>query len=172
MGLREQDDGIAWQAGALVRAGEGDLAADDGLHALAGAVLGKFQCAEQVAGIGDGNGGHGVVTREGGDFFGFYRAFAEGIGGSGLGDGRRGRAWGEFRVVAGRVSALIGKNDTISLYRRTRSQAAMGTTQAVIARLESGRAKPSTRTLERFAKATHSTLRISFEPEKTKREAA
>ncbi len=40
---------------------------------------------------------------------------------------------------------------------------AMGTTQAVVARLESGRARPSTRTLERFAKATHSRLRISFE---------
>lgn len=41
----------------------------------------------------------------------------------------------------------------------------MGTTQAVIARLESGRTKPSTRTLERFAKATGSRLRIRFEPE-------
>lgn len=40
----------------------------------------------------------------------------------------------------------------------------MGTTQAVIARLESGRAKPSTRTLERFAKATGTRLRIAFEP--------
>jgi ribosome-binding protein aMBF1 (putative translation factor) len=42
---------------------------------------------------------------------------------------------------------------------------AMGTTQAVVARLESGRTMPSTRTLERFAKATHTRLRISFEPE-------
>jgi ribosome-binding protein aMBF1 (putative translation factor) len=42
---------------------------------------------------------------------------------------------------------------------------AMGTTQGVIARLESGRVKPSTRTLERYAKATHTRLRISFEPE-------
>lgn len=42
---------------------------------------------------------------------------------------------------------------------------AMGTTQAVIARLESGRGKPSTRTLERFAKATGTRLRFSFEPE-------
>jgi ribosome-binding protein aMBF1 (putative translation factor) len=41
--------------------------------------------------------------------------------------------------------------------------AAMGTTQAVIARLESGRVLPSTRTLERFAKATHTRLRIHFE---------
>jgi ribosome-binding protein aMBF1 (putative translation factor) len=41
----------------------------------------------------------------------------------------------------------------------------MGTTQAVVARLESGRVKPSTRTLERFAKATGTRLRIQFEPE-------
>ena len=40
---------------------------------------------------------------------------------------------------------------------------AMGTTQAVIARLESGKSLPSTRTLERFAKATHTHLRIIFE---------
>lgn len=43
---------------------------------------------------------------------------------------------------------------------------AMGTTQTVIARLESGRQMPSTRTLQRFAKATGSRLRISFEPRK------
>jgi hypothetical protein len=41
----------------------------------------------------------------------------------------------------------------------------MGTTQAVIARLESGRIKPSTRTLERSAKATGTRLRILVEPE-------
>jgi ribosome-binding protein aMBF1 (putative translation factor) len=40
----------------------------------------------------------------------------------------------------------------------------MQTTQTVIARLESGRGKPSTRTLERFAEATGSRLRILFEP--------
>jgi ribosome-binding protein aMBF1 (putative translation factor) len=43
---------------------------------------------------------------------------------------------------------------------------AMGTTQAVVARLEGGKTMPSTRTLERFAKATHTRLRIRFEPEK------
>ena len=42
--------------------------------------------------------------------------------------------------------------------------ARMHTTQAVIARLESGRVKPSTRTLERLATATGMRLRISFEP--------
>ena len=38
----------------------------------------------------------------------------------------------------------------------------MGTTQAAIARLESGRLMPSTRTLKRFAEATGTKLRISF----------
>lgn len=42
----------------------------------------------------------------------------------------------------------------------------MKTTQAVIARLESGGSKPSTRTLERFAAATGSRLKITFEPER------
>jgi phage-related protein/DNA-binding XRE family transcriptional regulator len=48
---------------------------------------------------------------------------------------------------------------------------AMGTTQAAIARLESGRIRPTTRTLEQYAKATHTRLRISFEPEMANREA-
>ncbi len=40
----------------------------------------------------------------------------------------------------------------------------MKTTQSAIARLESGRGRPSTRTLIRFAKATGHKLKISFEP--------
>lgn len=44
--------------------------------------------------------------------------------------------------------------------------ARMETTQSTIARLESGRTIPSTRTLARFAKATGTNLRISFEPAK------
>ena len=44
---------------------------------------------------------------------------------------------------------------------------AMGTTQAAIARLESGRSRPSTRTLRRFAEATGTQLRISFEKPKS-----
>lgn len=43
---------------------------------------------------------------------------------------------------------------------------AMGTTQAAIARLESGRSMPSTRTLQRFADATGTKLRIRFEKAK------
>ena len=40
----------------------------------------------------------------------------------------------------------------------------MKTTQSVVARLESGRAKPSTQTLERVAAATGTRLKIIFEP--------
>ena len=40
----------------------------------------------------------------------------------------------------------------------------MKTTQSTIARLESGRGLPSTRTLARCAKATGHRLKISFEP--------
>jgi len=45
----------------------------------------------------------------------------------------------------------------------------MKTTQSTIARLESGRGKPSTRTLDRFAKATGHRLKISFEPMRAKK---
>ena len=38
------------------------------------------------------------------------------------------------------------------------------TSQSVVARLESGAAMPSTRTLQRYAKATGSRLSIRFEP--------
>jgi ribosome-binding protein aMBF1 (putative translation factor) len=44
----------------------------------------------------------------------------------------------------------------------------MKTTQSTVARLESGRSQPSTRTLVRFAKATGQRLRISFQPVKGK----
>lgn len=45
----------------------------------------------------------------------------------------------------------------------------MGTTQPVVARLESGRTRPSMRTLERLAEATGSRLLIGFEPIEAKR---
>lgn len=49
----------------------------------------------------------------------------------------------------------------------------MGTTQAAVARLESGRTLPATRTLMRFAEATGTRLRISFaKPERPRRRAA
>ena len=40
----------------------------------------------------------------------------------------------------------------------------MGTTQSVIARLESGRAKPSFRTIQRYAKATSTRAVVRLEP--------
>jgi hypothetical protein len=45
----------------------------------------------------------------------------------------------------------------------------MKTTQTAIARLEGGRLKPLTRTLERYARATGHKLVIGFEPVKEKR---
>jgi len=47
----------------------------------------------------------------------------------------------------------------------------MKTSQSAIARLESGRTIPSARTLKRFADATASKLRISFEPLRKRRKA-
>ena len=65
----------------------------------------------------------------------------------------------EFRLAR----ALIEARANAGL---TQAQLAerMQTSQSVVARLESGRAHPSTRTLERFAQATGMRLKISFEP--------
>ena len=60
------------------------------------------------------------------------------------------------------ASALIEARGNANMTQEQVAEA-MGTTQAVVARLESGKVRPSTRTLERFAKATHTRLRISFE---------
>ena len=40
----------------------------------------------------------------------------------------------------------------------------MNTTQTVVARIESGRSRPSTRTLEKIAQATRTRVRINFDP--------
>jgi transcriptional regulator with XRE-family HTH domain len=47
----------------------------------------------------------------------------------------------------------------------------MGTTRTVISRLESGRMKPSTRTLERYARATGHKLKITFVPDQAPKQA-
>ena len=47
----------------------------------------------------------------------------------------------------------------------------MNTSQSAIARLESGRFRPSTRTLEKLAAATGSKLRIILDPADDKRAA-
>jgi DNA-binding XRE family transcriptional regulator len=61
------------------------------------------------------------------------------------------------------VSALINARMRAHL---TQAEIAnrMGTTESAVSRLESGRVKPSTRTLERYAKATGHRLSIQLEP--------
>ena len=65
----------------------------------------------------------------------------------------------EFTLARSLIQARIGAG-------LTQAQLAerMETTQSVVARLESGCAHPSTRTLETFARSTGTRLRISFEP--------
>jgi transcriptional regulator with XRE-family HTH domain len=66
---------------------------------------------------------------------------------------------GEFALIGAIAKARIRAGlSQAQLAKR------MKTTQSTIARLESGRGKPSTRTLDRFAKATGHRLKISFEP--------
>lgn len=59
--------------------------------------------------------------------------------------------------------AVLGARVTAGLTQEQLAQR-MDTTQSVIARLESGRTRPSTQTLERLAIATGTRLHISFEP--------
>jgi len=60
------------------------------------------------------------------------------------------RAVIQARVTAGLTQEQLAKR--------------MDTTQSVVARLESGRTRPSTQTLQRLAVATGTRLRITFEP--------
>ncbi len=68
------------------------------------------------------------------------------------------------------VSAMIEARTRSGLSQKELARR-MKTTQTVVARLESGRALPSSRTLLRFAKATGSHLKISFERNKVKASA-
>jgi ribosome-binding protein aMBF1 (putative translation factor) len=69
------------------------------------------------------------------------------------------------------TTAIIQARDAAHMTREEVARA-MGTSQEAVARLESGRSQPSTRTLQRFAKATGMRLRISFEPEAKPAQAA
>jgi transcriptional regulator with XRE-family HTH domain len=66
----------------------------------------------------------------------------------------------EFSLTAAMIEARNRAGMTQAQVARR-----MKTTQAAIARLESRSGRPSTRTLQRYAKATGSRLRISFEPD-------
>ena len=63
----------------------------------------------------------------------------------------------EFDLVHVLIEARTRANMT-----QEQVAAKMGTTQTVVARLEGGRSMPSTRTLQRYAAATGSKLRISL----------
>ena len=65
----------------------------------------------------------------------------------------------EFALARSLIEARAGAGLT-----QAQLAARMETTQSVVARLESGRAHPSTRTLQKVARSTGTMLRISFEP--------
>jgi ribosome-binding protein aMBF1 (putative translation factor) len=69
----------------------------------------------------------------------------------------------EFSLVAALLEARTRAGLTQEQLARK-----MKTTQAVVARLEGGGSKPSTRTLERYAEATGSRLRSTFEPKRAR----
>lgn len=72
----------------------------------------------------------------------------------------------EFALIA----AMAGARQRAGLSQAQLAKR-MKTTQSAIARLESGRGRPSTTTLSRFAEATGHRLKISFEQVKKKRRA-
>src|SRR5436189_6485622 len=65
------------------------------------------------------------------------------------------------------ASAVINARNRAGLTQQALARK-MGTTQPVVARLESGRPRPSMRPLESLAKATGSRLPFRFEPQKWK----
>jgi ribosome-binding protein aMBF1 (putative translation factor) len=73
----------------------------------------------------------------------------------------------EYKALGEEFSLTAAMIEARSRAGMTQEQVArrMKTTQAAIARLESRASRPSTSTLQRYAKATGSRLRISFEPE-------
>ena len=68
------------------------------------------------------------------------------------------------------ASALIKARSRAGLTQKQLA-AKMETSQSAIARLESGRMIPSGRTLKRYARATGTRLRITFEPTRSSRRA-
>jgi ribosome-binding protein aMBF1 (putative translation factor) len=73
----------------------------------------------------------------------------------------------EYKALDEEFSLTAAMIEARSRAGMTQEQVArrMKATQAAIARLESRGSKPSTSTLRRYARATGSRLRISFEPE-------
>jgi transcriptional regulator with XRE-family HTH domain len=73
------------------------------------------------------------------------------------------KAYEELDEEFSLASALIEARSKAGLTQEELAEK-MQTSQSAIARMESGRAIPSARTLARFAKATGTRLRVSFEP--------
>jgi ribosome-binding protein aMBF1 (putative translation factor) len=73
------------------------------------------------------------------------------------------KAYEELAPEFALAHAVIKARATAGLTQEQLAQR-MDTTQSVIARLESGRTRPSSQTLERLAAATGTRLKISFEP--------
>ncbi|HEY6346031.1 MAG TPA: helix-turn-helix transcriptional regulator [Bryobacteraceae bacterium] len=73
------------------------------------------------------------------------------------------KAYAALEEECALASAVIDVRSRAGLTQKQLARK-MGTTQPVVARLESGRARPSLRTLERLADATGSRLLIRFEP--------
>lgn len=80
-----------------------------------------------------------------------------------LADDEYAKAYGELETGFELARQMIEARTRAGLTQEELA-ARMRTSRTVIARLESGRVLPSTRTLERLAAATGSRLKISFEP--------
>ena len=87
------------------------------------------------------------------------------------------KAWSKDPAYRAAYDALEDEFSVMAAIAKARRRAGlsqaelarrMNTTQSTVARLESGRGQPSTRTLLRFAKATGHRLKISFQPVKEK----
>lgn len=72
----------------------------------------------------------------------------------------------EFSLAA----ALIDARSRAGLTQKELAEK-MDTSQSAVARMESGRSIPSGNTLKRFARATGTRLRITFEPAKASKRA-
>ncbi len=80
------------------------------------------------------------------------------------------KAYGALQEEFALAEAVIEARRRVGLTQHQLARK-MGTTQPVVARLESGSTRPSLRTLERLAGATGSRLVISFQPrERTTKE--
>lgn len=75
------------------------------------------------------------------------------------------RAYDALEEEFARAQMVIGARAHADLSQAELAER-MGTSQSAVARLESGRVKPSTRTLEKLAAATGMRLRIVLEPVK------